>query len=156
MNPEMSKLATREANSLAKESEDGGKARTTMSDKPRVSSLSRTVLLGLLGCGVSLTGCGRPQQARPPAGMPEVAVVTVTNRPIVLTTEMPGLTSPYLISDVRPQVNGLVLKRLFIEGSDVKQGQQLYQIDPAPFQAALDNATAALGRAEARDRKSVV
>ncbi|HOR70978.1 MAG TPA: efflux RND transporter periplasmic adaptor subunit [Verrucomicrobiota bacterium] len=145
----MSKLATREANSLAKESEDGGKARTTMSDKPRVSSLSRTVLLGLLGCGVSLTGCGRPQQARPPAGMPEVAVVTVTNRPIVLTTEMPGLTSPYLISDVRPQVNGLVLKRLFIEGSDVKQGQQLYQIDPAPFQAALDNATAALGRAEA-------
>ncbi|HOY57977.1 MAG TPA: efflux RND transporter periplasmic adaptor subunit, partial [Verrucomicrobiota bacterium] len=145
----MSRLATREANSLAKEPEDGGKARTTMSDKPWAASPRRTALLGLLGCGVFLTGCGRPQQARPPAGPPEVAVVTVASQPIVLTTEMPGLTSPYLISDVRPQVNGLVLKRLFTEGSDVKQGQQLYQIDPAPFQAALDNATAALGRAEA-------
>ncbi len=149
MNPEMSRLATREANSLAKESEDGGKARIPMAGKPHATSLGRTALLGLLGCGVFLAGCGRPQQARPPGGMPEVAVVTVTNEPIVLTTEMPGRTSPYLISDVRPQVNGLILKRLFTEGSDVKQGQQLYQIDPAPFEAALDNAAAALGRAEA-------
>lgn len=76
-------------------------------------------------------------------------MVTVTAQPIVLTIEMPGLTSPFLIADVRPQVNGLILKRLFTEGSDVKQGQQLYQIDPAPFQVALDNAKAALGRAEA-------
>jgi len=120
-----------------------------MAGKPHATSLGRTALLGLLGCGVFLAGCGRPQQARPPGGMPEVAVVTVTNEPIVLTTEMPGRTSPYLISDVRPQVNGLILKRLFTEGSDVKQGQQLYQIDPAPFEAALDNAAAALGRAEA-------
>lgn len=145
----MSRLATREANSLAKESEDGRKARPPLVGKPHATSLSRTALLGLLGCGVFLAGCGRPPQARPPAGMPEVAVVTVTNQPIVLTTEMPGLTSPFLIADVRPQVNGLILKRLFTEGSDVKQGQQLYQIDPAPFQAALDNAKAALGRAEA-------
>ena len=100
-------------------------------------------------CALFLSACGRQQQAPPPASTPEVAVVTVAAQPIVLTIEMPGLTSPFLIADVRPQVNGLVLKRLFTEGSDVKQGQQLYQIDPAPFQAALDNAKAALGRAEA-------
>jgi membrane fusion protein (multidrug efflux system) len=68
---------------------------------------------------------------------------------VSLTTELPGRTSPYRIAEIRPQVNGLILKRLFTEGSDVKAGQELYQIDPAPFQAALDSAKAALGRAEA-------
>jgi membrane fusion protein (multidrug efflux system) len=81
--------------------------------------------------------------------VPEVATITVAPQPILLTTELPGRTSPYRIAEIRPQVNGLIQKRLFTEGSDVQAGQELYQIDPAPFQAALDNAQAALTRAEA-------
>lgn len=84
-----------------------------------------------------------------PGGMPEVTTVTVSRQPVTLTTELPGRTTPYLIAEIRPQVNGLIQKRLFVEGSDVKAGQELYQVDPAPFQAALDNANAALARAEA-------
>jgi membrane fusion protein, multidrug efflux system len=97
---------------------------------------------------MALSSCSRTQ-APPPPSVPEVATVTVTRQRVLLTTELPGRTSPYRIAEIRPQVNGLIRKRLFTEGSDVKEGQELYQIDPAPFQAALDNAKAALGRAEA-------
>ena len=98
---------------------------------------------------------GRPfaSRLRPPASTkghplcPEVATVTVQPQQLVLTTELPGRTSAYRVAEIRPQVNGLIQKRLFTEGSDVKAGQVLYQIDPAPFQAALDNAKAALGKA---------
>ena len=86
--------------------------------------------------------CSRTQA--PPSQLPEVATVTVARQPVLLTTELPGRTSPYLIAEIRPQVNGLIQKRLFTEGSDVQAGQELYQIDPAPFQAALDNAKAIL------------
>ena len=86
--------------------------------------------------------CSRKQA--PPSQLPEVAVVTVARQPVLLTTELPGRTSPYLIAEIRPQVNGLIQKRLFTEGSDVQAGQELYQIDPAPFQAALDSAKANL------------
>jgi len=96
-----------------------------------------------------LTACNRQGQAPPPPPMAEVATVTITQQQVVLTTELPGRTSPYRIAEIRPQVNGLIQKRLFTEGSDVQAGQELYQIDPAPFQAALDNAQAALGRVEA-------
>lgn len=75
---------------------------------------------------------------------PEVGVVVLHARPATLTAELPGRTAPYRISDVRPQVNGIVLKRLFTEGSEVKAGQPLYQIDPAPYQAAYNNASAVL------------
>lgn len=105
-------------------------------------------VLAALCCGLCLTACKRQVQA-PPTQVPEVATVTVTRQSVLLTTELPGHTAPYRIAEIRPQVNGLILKRLFTEGSDVKAGQGLYQIDPAPFQAALDNAKAALGRAEA-------
>jgi membrane fusion protein (multidrug efflux system) len=80
---------------------------------------------------------------------PEVATETLVRQRVELTTELPGRTSPYRVAEIRPQVNGLIQKRLFTEGSDVQTNQELYQIDPAPFQAALDNATAALGRAGA-------
>ncbi len=87
-------------------------------------------------------GCSRaPQQAGPPP-MAEVAVVTVAPQSLVLTTELPGRTAPHLIAEIRPQINGLILKRLFTEGANVQAGQELYQIDPAPFQALLDKATA--------------
>lgn len=97
---------------------------------------------------VILTACSR-DTAPPPTATPEVATVTVTKQSVTLTTELPGRTAPYRIAEIRPQVNGLIQKRRFTEGSDVQEGQALYQIDPAPFQAALDNAKAALGRAEA-------
>jgi len=105
-------------------------------------------VLAALSCGLCVTACNRQVQP-PPFPPPEVATVTVAPQPVELTTELPGRTSPYRIAEIRPQVNGLIQKRLFTEGSDVQAGQALYQIDPAPFKAALDNATAALGRAEA-------
>lgn len=104
--------------------------------------------LPLVAAVAVLASCSQ-KQAPPPAPLPEVATITVARQSVLLTTELPGRTAPYRIAEIRPQVNGLILKRLFTEGTDVKQGQELYQIDPAPFQAALDNARAALGRAEA-------
>jgi len=95
-----------------------------------------------------LNGCDRRTQSVSPP-VPEVATVTVQPQQLVLTTELPGRTSPYLVSEIRPQVNGIIQKRLFTEGSDVKAGQVLYQIDPAPFQAALDSAKASLAKSEA-------
>lgn len=80
----------------------------------------------------------------PPAPVPEVATLTISSRSLVLTTELPGRTSPYLVAEIRPQVNGLIQERLFTEGTDVQAGQDLYQIDPAPFKAALDHAEANL------------
>jgi len=101
------------------------------------------VLAALLG-GLLLGGCDGNGRSQPPPQVPEVAVVTVQPQKVVLTTELPGRTSAFRVAQIRPQANGLIQKRLFTEGSDVKAGQILYQIDPAPFQAALDNATANL------------
>jgi membrane fusion protein (multidrug efflux system) len=70
-------------------------------------------------------------------------------QPVVIVTELPGRTVAFRVAEVRPQVNGVILKRLFVEGSQVKAGQQLYQIDPAPFQASYQSAQAALDRAQA-------
>ncbi|MFZ2089023.1 MAG: efflux RND transporter periplasmic adaptor subunit [Desulfobaccales bacterium] len=100
-------------------------------------------MIALGGCG---SGAG--QQAGPPP-VPEVATVTIQPRLVELTTELPGRTSAYLVAEIRPQVNGIIKKRLFQEGSEVKAGQMLYQIDPAPFQVALDSARASLGKAQA-------
>jgi len=99
--------------------------------------------------GLALAGCDKPGDGAgsPPAGPPEVAVVTVHPERVVITTELPGRTSAFLVAEIRPQVNGLIQKRLFTEGSDVKAGQVLYQIDPAPFQASLDNAVATVAAA---------
>jgi membrane fusion protein (multidrug efflux system) len=103
-----------------------------------------------LASGLLLGGCqnthGRP--AAPPR-VPEVATVTVGTQPVVLTTDLPGRTSAYRIAEIRPQVDGIIKKRLFEEGAEVATGQALYQIDPASFQAALQNAMASLGKAEA-------
>jgi membrane fusion protein (multidrug efflux system) len=78
-----------------------------------------------------------------------VATVTVQAERAVLTTELPGRTSAYLVAEIRPQVNGIIQQRAFVEGSDVKAGSLLYQIDPAPYQAAYEQAKAALAMAEA-------
>jgi membrane fusion protein (multidrug efflux system) len=110
--------------------------------------LISTILL--LAVGVMLTGCGKKKAAGgPPPGPPEVGVATVKTERVALTTELPGRTSPHLIAEVRPQVSGIIQKRVFTEGSDVKAGQVLYQIDPATYQAALASAKAAEAKAEA-------
>ena len=89
-----------------------------------------------------LGGCVDAKQASQAPPPPEVAVVTVQSQSVPVTTELPGRTSAYLVAQVRARVDGIVLKREFQEGADVKAGQRLYQIDPAPYRAALDNATA--------------
>ena len=99
-------------------------------------------------CILAIVGCKEQQQATRQAP-PEVTALTLKQLPITLTTQLPGRTSAYRVADIRPQVNGLIQKRFFKEGADVQTGEALYQIDPAPFQAALDNATASLGKSEA-------
>jgi membrane fusion protein (multidrug efflux system) len=106
--------------------------------------------VGILVAGLVAAGCGKPKAGGgPPQGPPEVAAVTVRPERVVLTTELPGRTSAYRVAEIRPQVNGILRKRMFDEGADVKAGQVLYQIDPAPYLSALANARAALSRAEA-------
>jgi membrane fusion protein (multidrug efflux system) len=83
------------------------------------------------------------------APVPVVATVTIEPQAVELTTELPGRTSAYRVSEIRPQVNGIIKKRLFEEGSDIQAGELLYQIDPAPFQVAYDSAKASLGKAQA-------
>lgn len=98
----------------------------------------------------SLSGCGQTQAASgPPPSDPEVTVVTIAPEKVTLTTVLSGRTSPHMVAEVRPQVSGIVQKRLFKEGSDVKAGEVLYQIDSSSYQAAYHNAKAALARAEA-------
>jgi len=113
--------------------------------------LLRACAMGTLICGALLSGCGKSQTAvsAPKSATPEVGIIVVQPQRVTLTMELPGRTSPYLISEVRPQVNGIIQKRLFTEGSEVKAGQVLYQIDPATYQAAYDSAKAAQARAEA-------
>lgn len=97
---------------------------------------------------LALSACSRqagPMQVPPP----EVATIVVAPRSVTLTTELPGRTAAFRVAEIRPQVNGVIQRRLFTEGSLVGAGQELYQIDPAPYQAAYDSALAALGRAEA-------
>lgn len=103
-------------------------------------SLAAAAALLLAACG------GQHQGGRPP---PTVGVITIQPQAVTLTTELPGRTSPYEIADVRPQVGGIIQARLFTEGSIVKAGQVLYQIEPAPFQAAYDQARGQLANAEA-------
>ena len=107
--------------------------------------IKRILVMGVAFIGLITSGCDRPEaQAPSPPPLPEVATVRVQPQQIVLTTELPGHTAPYMIAEIRPQVNGLIQKRLFTEGSDVKAGQVLYEIDPAPFQAELNNFAANL------------
>lgn len=109
---------------------------------------------GLLLVGVlTWTACKEdaPQAGGPPQGMPpqEVSFVEVKTERVVLTRELPGRVAPLAMAEVRPQVGGLVLKRLFEEGADVTAGQLLYEIDPASYEVALAQAKANVARAEA-------
>src|SRR5581483_5319952 len=91
---------------------------------------------------VALTACSGKKEPPPPPPPVAVKVVTLTPQSVTITTDLPGRTVPYRVADIRPQVSGVILKRMFVEGSDVKEGQQLYQIAPALYQAAYDSAAA--------------
>ncbi len=108
-------------------------------------------MIGILAIYIFAAGCGKQSSAVAKASStpPEVGVVTIQPRKVSLTTELAGRTSAYLIAEVRPQVGGIIQKRLFTEGADVKAGDVLYQIDPATYQAAYNSAKAALARVEA-------
>lgn len=113
-----------------------------------------TLRIGLLG--LLLTGCGKKEAAAPaggmgagPAGPTEVGILTIVTAPVTLTQDLPGRVSPFRVAEVRARVDGIVLRRHFEEGSKVQEGQLLYEIDPAPYQATLDSARASLAREEA-------
>ena len=115
--------------------------------------LSPLAAVLMLSGSFVLTGCddNKSQQAAQQQP-PEVGVVTLKNEPLKITTELPGRTSAYRVAEVRPQVSGIILKRNFVEGSDIKAGESLYQIDPATYQASYQSAKGDLAQAEANAR----
>ena len=108
-----------------------------MQSKPAVVALVSAIAVTLL----SLTGC-QEDSAPPPQPTPKVGIVTLQAQPYTLTSEVPGRTSAYRIAEVRPQVSGIIQKRLFKEGTQVKANQQLYQIDPSVYEATYQSAQA--------------
>lgn len=102
----------------------------------------------LIGCGAKSSEQPATAKAPPP---PEVGVVTVEPGPVALTTELPGRLEASRVAEVRARVAGILEKRLFVEGSDVKAGQALFQIDAAPYEASVASARAALARAQANE-----
>lgn len=106
-------------------------------------------LSGLIVAAALLAGCdGQGDQQQHPQS-PQVSVYTVKSAPLAVTTELPGRTDAFRVAEVRPQVSGIILRRNFTEGSDVKAGDSLYQIDPATYQAAYDNTKGELAKAQA-------
>ncbi|MDM4767775.1 efflux RND transporter periplasmic adaptor subunit [Pelomonas sp. SE-A7] len=106
----------------------------------------------VIAVAAALTGCGGGAQAQGHGGgmpPPAVGVVTTALQPVALQTELPGRVEAIRTAQVRARVNGVVLKRLFTEGAEVKAGQALFQIDPAPYQAAMESAQAQLAKAQA-------
>jgi len=109
----------------------------------------KELLLCVVAASAVLLPACEGARSAPPSGPAEVATVTLQPERVVLTTELPGRTSAFLVAEIRPQVNGIIQERPFVEGSHVASGSLLYQIDPAPYQAAVDQAAAALAVAEA-------
>lgn len=120
------------------------------------SAIQRSAALGAVGLAaiaLTLAACGQKGGASGGMGMggpTEVGYIVVQAQPVGLNTELAGRTSAYLVSEVRPQVGGVIKARLFQEGSIVRAGQSLYQIDPATYQASVNSAAAALAQAQAQ------
>ena len=104
------------------------------------------ILSFLAGCGDKTANAQAPGGGMPP---PEVSIVTIEPQRVVMTTELPGRLEATRVAQVRARVSGIVQKRVFREGSDVKAGDVLFRIDPAPYQATYNSAQASLARAEA-------
>ena len=109
-------------------------------------------LSGFIVCAALLSGCDGQDGQQQHAQAPAVSVYTVKSAPLSVTTELPGRTDAYRVAEVRPQVSGIVLRRNFTEGGDVNEGDSLYQIDPATYQAAYDSAKGDLAKAQAAAR----
>jgi membrane fusion protein (multidrug efflux system) len=114
--------------------------------------------LAVAACAAALIGCSRQNGGQGGPGGPggygaqgpaDVGIVTLKTQPVTLTTELPGRATPFETSDVRPQVGGIIIARPFVEGANVRVGQVLYRIDPAPFRAAYDQAKAQVAGAQA-------
>ncbi len=99
--------------------------------------------------GLALSACDTKTAAPAVQPTPEVGVITLTTSDVPLMADLPGRTSAYRKAEVRPQVSGIIQKRLFVEGAEIKAGEPLYQIDPATYEAAHNSAKAELARAEA-------
>ncbi|MEZ2602075.1 efflux RND transporter periplasmic adaptor subunit [Kluyvera intermedia] len=108
-----------------------------------------TLLSSLIFSAILLSGCDNSADQQAHAPTPQVTVHVVNIAPLSITTELPGRTSAFRVAEVRPQVSGIILKRHFIEGSDVQAGESLYQIDPATYQAAYDSAKGDESKAQA-------
>jgi len=117
-------------------------------DRVPVRSISAAGVIAAAAMAALLSACGK-KEAPPAPPPPEVGVYTVRTSAVPVTTELPGRTNAYLVAEVRARVDGIVLRREFTEGSEVKGGQRLYKIDPAPYQATLDSARATLAKAQA-------
>jgi membrane fusion protein (multidrug efflux system) len=117
---------------------------------PRSTSATAAVL----ACLLALAACGAKAPPAGPPPAPEVGVVTVAQRTLDVPTELPGRVEAARVAQVRARVTGIVQKRLFAEGSDVKAGEPLFQIDPAPYKAAIDSARAALAKAQANEQQA--
>jgi membrane fusion protein (multidrug efflux system) len=114
----------------------------------RASRLAKLAILPLVA--LALAACQSASSSpQNPTAVP-VTVITTATEKLAMTTELPGRTQAYLVAEIRPQVNGLIQKRVFEEGAEVRSGSILYQIDPAPYQAAYDQAVAAVAVAEAK------
>lgn len=120
-----------------------------MEPLPFLPSIKSAGAIALVFTSAFMAGCNASSAGAPKAQAPEVVVFTVESKPLAMSTELPGRTSPYQVAEVRPQVGGLIQKRLFIEGANVNAGTSLYQIDAAAYQAAANSAGAALARARA-------
>ena len=116
---------------------------------PRLPIFSKLIItLVVVLVGALLAACSESKSA-PNRAPVEVGVVTLAAQPLTLSTELAGRTSAYLVAQIRPQVGGILQRRVFTEGATVKSGDLLYQIDPASYQAAYDSAKASVARAEA-------
>jgi membrane fusion protein (multidrug efflux system) len=123
-----------------------------MESTPFLPSMKSAGTIVLICSTTLLAACGKSKSEAPAAGAPpapQVSVYTVKPAPLTVTTELPGRTTAYEVADVRPQVGGLIQKRLFVEGTVVKAGQPLYKIDPSTYQATYNSAKAALAKAKA-------
>jgi membrane fusion protein (multidrug efflux system) len=120
---------------------------SAVNEQPQVKIMTTRLRMLSLGMFALLAACGAEQP--PKESHPKVGVVTLREEPVVLTAELPGRISAQETSEVRPQINGLIRRRLFTEGSMVKAGQVLYEIEDAPYRAALGTAQGNLARAQA-------
>lgn len=113
-----------------------------------------SLFFSLLIAVVLLSACRQENPKTIAPGPMEVDILTIKQQLVNLTVELPGRTAAYRIAEVRPQVGGIIKKRLFTEGSEVKAGQLLYQIDPDTYQARFDSAKAALAKADALEHSA--